>query len=278
MKIWLRRVVLTASVASGVAPLAVAPLSGTAYANASGGQTDSYVQPPLTGMLEDAGLARQALDLASLTPVQRIQIQKLSVHRRTAAAPVRQANRALLTELADQVARVDQASIDEAKLAPAVGAVDHAVGATMPVQVDSLNRLHEILTPEQRGMLIDQVEAHLDQHKAAARAAWGPEADWGTADTPPDHALTRLDLSSDQKSQVLTRLRATRETQASGSLADQTKAFLDAFRSERFDARTFDHALRAGENEETFAALIVPVLTPVQRTTLAEILRERARG
>jgi hypothetical protein len=154
--------------------------------------------------------------------------------------------------------------------------VDGAVDAAMPVQVDSLNRLHQILTPDQRNMLIDHVEARLALRRAAPRETWASGA--GAAEATPEQALTRLDLTMEQTSEVMTRLRAARNSEPTESLAERTEAFLGAFRSEGFDARVFARPARAGEHEKMFAEVVLPTLTPVQRTTFAEILRERAHG
>jgi Spy/CpxP family protein refolding chaperone len=277
MKHWLRRIALTASVASAVAPLAITQSAGSARADASGGQAGSQAaQPQPTAMLhQGGGLATQALDLASLTRGQRAQIQQIVDERRTAAVPVRQANRKLLDQLADQV---DAASIDQARLAPAVGKVDSAVDVAIPAQQASLNRLHQILTPQQRNTLIDHVEARLVERRAAARQTWASDGRSAAAEASPENALTRLDLTQEQKSEVVTRLRAARDSQPTESLADRTDTFLDSFRTEKFDAHALVHPPRAGEHEETFAQVVLPVLTPAQRTTFAEILRERARG
>jgi Spy/CpxP family protein refolding chaperone len=275
MKHWLGRIALTASVAGAVVPLAIAPWSGNAYARAGRGPTGSQaLEPQPSAMLhQGGGLAAQALDLASLSGEQRTQIRQLVGERRSAAAPVRQANSKLLKQLADQV---DKAAIDEGKNAPAVGAVDSAVDAAMPVQLDSLNRLHQILTPGQRIMLIDHAEARVAERRTAARETWATDSSRGAAEASPEHALTRLDLTPEQKSQVTTNLRAARDPQQTESMEDRTRAFLEAFRSDGFDAHAFAHQPRAGEHEQRFAEAVLPVLTPVQRTTFAEILRERA--
>jgi Spy/CpxP family protein refolding chaperone len=270
MKHWLRRIALTASVAG-----AVAPLPGNAHAEASDPPAGSRAaQPQPNAMLhQGGGLATQALDLASLTPLQRTQIQQLVAERRSAAVPVSRANRILLTKLADQV---DQASIDRDKLAPAVGAVDSAVDAAMPVQLDALNRLHKILTPGQRNTVVDRAEARIAERRAAARETWASDESPGPAEAAPEHAVARLGLTSEQKSEVVARAGATR-ARPSESLAEQTSQFLEEFRSDGFDARAFAHPPRAGEHEAKVAEVVLPVLTPAQRTMYATILRDRAQ-
>jgi hypothetical protein len=88
--------------------------------------------------------------------------------------------------------------------------------------------------------------------------------------------MARLGLTPEQKSMISTRMIAARNSDPGQPVAEQAKAFLEAFRSERFDAHAFARPPSVGQHERMFAEVVVPVLTPVQRTTFAEILRERA--
>jgi multidrug efflux pump subunit AcrA (membrane-fusion protein) len=126
-------------------------------------------------------------------------------------------------------------------------------------------------------MLIDHAEGRLVQRTAAARQTWASDGRAAAAEASPENALTRLDLTQEQKSVVMTRLRAARVGQTTEPLTERTRAFLEGFRSDGFDAHALVHPPRAGEHEETFVQALLPVLTPVQRTTFAELLRERAR-
>jgi Spy/CpxP family protein refolding chaperone len=267
---------LTASVAVAIAPLGIALLPGNAYADCS---CDSAgAKAPTSGsdsMLEHGGgLAKQALDLGSLTGEQRATIQVLAADRRTAAEPAREANRKLLTQMADQLD--NEGSIDEDKLAPTASAVDQAVSAAMPGQADAANHLHALLTREQRNMLIDHVEAKMSL-RAALPQTRAPEGSAGMPEVVPERGgMTRLGLTPEQRSTITTRMIAARNSESGPPAAEQAKAFLEGFRKDKFDARTFGRPPSVGRHERMFAEVVVPVLTPVQRTTFAEILRERA--
>jgi Spy/CpxP family protein refolding chaperone len=211
------------------------------------------------------GLLGAALRLDSLTPDQRASIEQLVSQTRTARAPVRQADAQVLQVLAHQV---EQASVDPQGLAPTLNAEKGAVTGEVAVERDALNRLHGILSPAQRGQLVDAVESRFHgprgQHAdgGAGRGGEGFGAGMGARG---------LGLTDAQRAQIRANLRA------EGPVGPHTmRALLEAFRGDAFDAGNFVQGVAPGERAERLAQAMVPVLTPAQRAIFADHLRSRA--
>jgi Spy/CpxP family protein refolding chaperone len=269
MNRWITRIV---TVASLVGAVALVP-AGIAYAQQA-------ATSPHEGhrMGHRMGLVGAALKLDSLTPAQRTAIEQLAQTRRTAEVPVRQADAQVLTVLAQQV---EQASINRAALAPTVSARETAAVAARNVDLDTVQKLHDLLTPAQRGQLIDGIEAHFQGH-----------ADGGAGKGAGGHGgghlgmiAKKLGLTDQQKAQIASNLRA--ERQAEGTPAQHPdmrgagKAWLESFRGDTFNAsasasnipQMMEH--RANRMEDLMTAAL-PVLSPAQRSELATHLRARA--
>jgi Spy/CpxP family protein refolding chaperone len=278
MNRWIQKTVVLASMTSALAlvPAGAALAQQTAPAAAQPGQAS---QPGAMG--HRPGLLREALELDSLTADQRATIEALVAQRRAAAAPVRAADAQLLTVLAQQV---EQASIDPATLAPSLGAEETAATAESAVERDAINRLHGVLTPAQRGALVDRVladHAHWGGGEHG-RAHDGGAPDEGHGFGPRGRAwAAKLGLTADQKAQIAASLRASR--QADGGARGQWRAqrserrqALEAFRGDSFDASALVHVEHRGERAERLTAATVPVLSAAQRAILASALRARA--
>jgi Spy/CpxP family protein refolding chaperone len=219
------------------------------------------------------GLVAQALRLESLTPQQRAAIEQLAGTQRTAEVPVRQANARILTALATQI---EQASIDPQALAPSVQARDGAAVAARGVERDTLQKLHDLLTPAQRGQLVSAVEAGFPPRAGGH--------DGGAAGGPLAHLERELGLTAEQEQQIASNLHHAADSQVAGTRATQLaagKAWLESFRSDTFNASagTLDRLGRMDRRSERLESLVqaaVPVLTPAQRAQLATHLRQRA--
>jgi Spy/CpxP family protein refolding chaperone len=205
------------------------------------------------------GLLKAALKLDSLTPVQRTQIEQLVAQERTARAPVRQADAQVLTVLAQQV---EQAKVDDAALVPSLTAKRSAVMAEKQVDRAALAQLHSILTPAQRGELVDRIEARA----AVARPKLEGQRPAG---------FNKLGLSDQQKEQVRANLQAEGGRARNPGARGQMKAALESFRGDSFDPGVLAR-VGGGAREERMAKALIPVLTPNQRATFAAHLRERA--
>ena len=271
MNRWIARIVTLASIAGAVA---LVP-AGVAYAQqAATSPHEGHHKGHRMGLVGDA------LKLDSLTPAQRTAIEQLAQTRRTAEIPVRQADAQVLTVLAQQV---EQAAINRQALAPTVSARETAAVAARTVDLDTVQKLHHLLTPAQRGQLVDTIEASFQAH------AGGGKPDGGAGRGGHLGMIAKkLGLTDAQKAQIASNLRA--EHQAEQGAASATphpdmrgagKAWLDSFRGDTFNAsasasnmpQMMEH--RANRMEDLLTAA-VPVLSPAQRSELATHLRARA--
>jgi len=257
----------------------------------SGGATTS--EPPVTaetattrapvaqGAHGVVKLAGDALGDVPLTASQRAAIEKLAADTEARHAPVRAAHRDLALAVAAQV-QVGQ--IDRAALQPKIDALVAALRATQPADRASLEQLHEILTHDQRVAFVDALKARI-HHKVGDPKAKHPLAQWA-AD---------LQLSDDQKTQIKTALRqrfqAMRQRAAAGEHAgapwaearERGHKMLDAFEQDRFVmdevAPAQDLSQKAVHGADHMLGMIetvLPILTPEQRATAAQKLRDRA--
>jgi Spy/CpxP family protein refolding chaperone len=221
------------------------------------------------------GLLGQALKLSSLSDAQRTQIRNLMQTRRSAEAPVKQADAKLLTDLA---AQVEQASIDKQALTPDLQSRDGAASAAHSVDRQTLQQLHDLLTPAQRGELVDAVEASKQGHEG-----WhggGPRERL-------THLEEKLGLSEQQDAQIQAALHADHAGHAPDgghpwNPSSGRQAWLESFRGDSFNATStpaggpHPGAGPHGDHMERLMAAMVPVLTPTQRADLAAHLRRRA--
>jgi len=252
MNRWIRRTVMFGSL---VGALALVP-TAIAYAH----DAQEHAKEHHHG--HRAGLVGAALKLDSLTAEQRASIEALVQQRKAATVPVRQADAQVLTVLAQQV---EQAKIDPQGLASSLGAEQSAAATETAVDRDTLNRLHAVLTPAQRGALVDRIAAARGQHPHERGDARG-KRQFGRG----------LDLTPQQEAAIQANLRAGRPANDATAPKDPRPNMLDAFRGDSFDASTFVQAHSRGEHMEKLAAAMVPVLSPSQRATFANHLRTRA--
>lgn len=281
MNRWIGNVVLFSSLvapplAGGVAMAQSVPAAPVAEAGA-----EHHGHRPREGLLG------RALTLDSLSSDQRAQIDQLMQSAQTTHVPVRAADAAVLTALAQQV---ESGSIDESALAPAMQARHSAEAAARSSQEDAVAKLHAILTPAQRGQLVDAVEARMGAH------AGHPHARGGRDHGMLSHLSSELGLSDQQREQIASALEAQHVSQANGAAPTPTpagavpphRAWLEAFRGDSFspnapapgsnDGPFTDAHKQAhdGMHMEHVLEAAVPVLTPAQRTELATLLRARA--
>ena len=252
---WIRRTATFASLAGAVAFVT----AGVAFAN-EGQSSGAEHHKGEHRKGHRAGLLGAALKLDSITPEQRSSIEQLIAQRRTASTPVRQADAQLLTLLAQQV---EQAQVDPQGLTPSLATEQSAAEAENTVDRDTLNRLHALLSPAQRGQLVDQMEGmHAkghEEHGDKNRGRFG----WGLQLTPEQRAQIRANLTA--------------SAPASGTPRTSRSALLEAFRGDSFDASAFLGVRNPGARIERLAQAMVPVLSPSQRATWASHLRTRAQ-
>jgi Spy/CpxP family protein refolding chaperone len=271
MNRWIARIVTLASLTGAVA---LVP-AGVAYAQQAPA-TDA--SPPRGHHGHRMGLIGDALKLDSLTAAQRTSIEQLVQTRRTAEVPVRQADAQLLTVLAQQV---DQAAINRQALAPTVSARESAALSAHAVDLDTAQKLHDLLTPAQRGQLIDAVEAHAQAH--AGHMDGGPGR--GGRHGHLGEIAKKLGLSDQQKQQIASNLKA--EHTNGGDAGPRPdfraagRAYLEAFRGDTFNASAAAPNAqpmmdRRADRMEDLLVAALPVLSPTQRAELSSHLRARA--
>ena len=255
MNRWIKKVVTFSSLA---ATLALLP-AGVALAQGAQPQGQQRQGHHRGG--ERQGLLGAALKLDSLTPAQRSQIDQLATERRAAGVPVRQADAQVLTILAQQV---EAAKVDKAALAPSLAAEKNAAKAEGQVDAAVLAKLHDVLTPAQRGQLVDGIEARVAQ----GRGEKGGKERMGAG---------KLGLSDQQKAEIRANLEGSRgQAKRPEGERGQRKAALESFRGDSFDAGALAKMERQGGREARMTEAMIPVLTPNQRATVAAHLRNRA--
>jgi Spy/CpxP family protein refolding chaperone len=255
MNRWIKKVVTFSSLA---ATLALLP-AGVALAQGAQPQGQQRQGHHRGG--ERQGLLGAALKLDSLTPAQRSQIEQLATERRAAGVPVRQADAQVLTILAQQV---EAAKVDKAALAPSLAAEKNAAKAEGQVDAAVLAKLHDVLTPAQRGQLVDGIEARVAQ----GRGEKGGKERMGAG---------KLGLSDQQKAEIRANLEGSRgQAKRPEGERGQRKAALESFRGDSFDAGALAKMERQGGREARMTEAMIPVLTPNQRATVAAHLRNRA--
>jgi Spy/CpxP family protein refolding chaperone len=267
MNRWIAKVVTFASLAGAVA---LVP-AGIAYAQgapADGGAAHGHHGHRM-------GLIGDALKLDSLTPQQRTAIEQLAQTRKAAEVPVKQADAQVLTVLAQQV---EQASINKQALAPTVNARESAAVAARTVDLDTVQKLHDLLTPAQRSQLVDGIEAHFQGHGPGKDG--GPRGGHGHL----GEIAKKLGLTDQQKQQIFANLKAENQGQPGAGMHGNPgagKAWIESFRGDTFNASASaanQPAMmdRRADRIENLLVAAVPVLTPAQRAQVATHLRTRA--
>ena len=222
-----------------------------------------------------------SLDTLGTDDAKRPQIEKLQADLHERMKPAREAERNLNKELADEIAA---GTFDQAKLDAAMVKVSTASEAVHAATGDALNKLHALLTPEERAQLVEKVRAHWAVWRQVNHEAkpGGREKSGRLAQLTTDLALT-----PEQADKIAAALKTAMADIHRNFDHDAAKkhieAFETAFASGKFDAKAL--STTAGANG-TFAGhgskrtvlfykTVTPLLTPEQRAKLADQLRER---
>jgi len=219
-----------------------------------------------------------AIDTLGVAPEKKAQLEKIQAALLAAMTPSRDAGRAVLTVLADGVAA---GKIDAGKLDAAVAKQEAASAAVHAATIDALNQLHEALSPVERAALVDKVAAH-----AAVWKKVNHDEEPGTKDKAGHlAALTeQLALTPDQVEKISAALKKDAPAKIDTAALDaHVKAFEAAFVADKFDAKTLTTANPGNAQVSKlgsarmvrFYKIVTPLLTPEQRTKLADQLRER---
>lgn len=231
----------------------------------------------------------EALGDVPLTAVQRTQIEQWATDAEARHADARADRKALMLAIADQA---QAGRIDRAALQPRMDALAAALDRAQPADRASFEQLHSLLTADQRVAFVDALEARIDGHQGQAGEKH-PLRQWAED----------LHLTDEQRTQIRTALadhfRAARAQEPAdhgdvegrplhGSHpwaegAERGAKMLAAFKQDRFVmaelapprdlskvvSKMSDHFLGVAE-------VVLPLLTPEQRATAAQKIRDRA--
>lgn len=227
-----------------------------------------------------SGRVRMIADILStvaLTDDQRTSIEALASDAEARHQTEMQAHKDVLTALA---AQVEAGKIDRTALRPKLDAASSAMSANHAADHAAIQKLHDLLTPAQRGQVADALEArHKDMAQNHPRQAHRDRLTKLAAD---------LNLTDAQKAQVAAAFASHHGDHASDframheGMGPHGQRFAEAFRA---DTLTFPepgdgkgHAGKMGDHFVTMAETILPILTPEQRTLAAAKLRAHAGG
>jgi Spy/CpxP family protein refolding chaperone len=251
---------------------------------------DQALRAPLAVTLHGpVKVVGDALGDVPLRPDQRAQIEQLATDTEARHAESLAARKDLTLAIADQV---QSGHIDRAALAPKIDALAAALQKAQPSDRASVDKLHEILTPDQRVEFVDALEAHIGEHRSEAKGKH-PLKQWAED----------LKLSDDQKNQIRAALRSRMQGVHDGPGAqphehgehggehpwaegrERGAKLLAAFKQDHFVldevAPAKDVSKRVAKMSDrilSMAETVVPLLTPEQRSIAAQKLRERAES
>jgi Spy/CpxP family protein refolding chaperone len=223
------------------------------------------------------GFVMNAVETIGVTPEQQAAIDKIKADFKAKVEPVRAANAAIMTALADQIAA---GAVDVTKLQPQIDAVSAAAAQVHGATADALNQLHAVLRPEQRMPLVDKVDAHF--------AIWKEANAEQAADPKHDAHITllakELGLTPDQVEKGRASMAAARAPFDTGAAEAHMKAFALAFPAASFDAKALTTADAANTKIAAWGVTrmvnlyqaLTPVLSQDQRTKIANQLKEHA--
>jgi len=228
-----------------------------------------------------------AIETIGITPEQQAQVDKIKAELHAKTQPVRDAQKVVLLALADGVAA---GTVDTAKVDAAIAGVSSAAAQIHGATAAELNELHAVLRPEQRAALVDKVEAHWlvwkesnGDHVAAAK-----EHEEGGHIA---HLAKAIGLTNDQVERLKASFQSSMDAHAQAhgkwdpaAAEAHMKAFGTAFAADTFDANSLTTSDAAHTSMATwgvnrmarFYEALAPVLTPDQRTKVADRLREHA--
>ncbi len=218
-----------------------------------------------------------------LTADQQAAVEKIRTDLLASMEPARAAEKDFANTLADGVAA---GKVDRAKVDAAIGKLVTQVQGAHDASLTALNQLHAALTPPQRAKLVDELHEHWEKWKEAQGK---DEADDKQHHAGHLLALVRdLGLSQDQADKIKAgfhdKMKAAPQDHAHKEVQDHLTAFGTAFKADTFDAKKVaggkaadGHIAKWGATRRArFLEVAAPVLTPDQRTKLAQQIRDHA--
>jgi Spy/CpxP family protein refolding chaperone len=224
-----------------------------------------------------------SLDSLGVSADQAAKIEKIQGDLFAKMEPAHAEEQKVLNILADGIAA---GNIDEAKIKNVIDGVKSASIAAHGAVVKSLSELHAALTPEQRGALVDKVEAHWEVWKNSnnQEEAAGDEAHPGHL----DQVAKDLGLTPDQVTKVRTTFSERLKKHPLKLDESQIEAYIQefgtAFKADTFDPTALKHGPFAHQHLAVWGAwrmahfyeAVGPVLTPEQRAKLSAEMKEHA--
>jgi Spy/CpxP family protein refolding chaperone len=218
-----------------------------------------------------------------LTADQQAAVDKIKVDLLASMEPARAAEKDFANTLADGVAA---GKVDRAKVDASIGKLVTQVLGVHDASLTAMNQLHAALTPAQRAKLVDELQAHWEKWKEAQ----GKDE----ADDKQHHAghmlamVRELGLTQDQadkiKASFKDKMKAAPQDHTHKEVKDHLAAFGTAFKADTFDAKKLTGAKAANGHmakwgatrRARFLEAAAPILTPEQRTKLAQTIRDHA--
>ena len=220
-----------------------------------------------------------SLDTLGEDDAQRPAIEKIHAELDACMVPTRDVEKQLTLTYADGIAT---GAIENAKLEDVIVDLNSTSARAYECSTDGLNQLHGLLTPAEREVVADKVQAHWEIWRQVNDDAekGGQEKGGRLAALSEDLDLTSAQL--DQMSKALTAAFGRAHKFESKKAEAHVLAFAAAFVFEKFDARTVapDENGRLSAHGARRMALFYETVTPFlkadQRGELAEQLREHA--
>jgi hypothetical protein len=234
-----------------------------------------------------------ALAQVPLRADQRATIEQMAKDSELRGEPARKAREQLVLAVADQI---QAGTIDHTALQPKIDAVAAAHETARPGDRVAFEKLHELLTPEQRVAFVTALQAEPHQGQAQGEGRGGRMHKWAA----------EIGLTQDQQDQIKQKLQARWQGHVATAVVgtdeqkgdavkdgrmvwqghkmhEQWKNTLEAFKTDKFsmdavapvqDGKPMAHEFAGHMLGMVEAAL--PVLTPDQRSAAASKLRARA--
>jgi Spy/CpxP family protein refolding chaperone len=222
-----------------------------------------------------------SLDLLDTTPEEERVLDKIQRDMYAKMKPAYEAEKHVLSIVAEGVA---VGKVDKAKVDPAIAQLSATAAQVHEAVADSLNELHGVLAAPQRIALVDKISAHFEVWDEVNSADESAERDAHGGHL--GRIAKELGMSPDQ----VEKSRANFKSSIAGVPPhfdrkegdDYVKAFGKAFVADVFDAKTLGTAANAhiatwgATRMACFYEAVTPVLTPDQRTKLADTLRRHS--
>jgi Spy/CpxP family protein refolding chaperone len=232
------------------------------------------------GVLSLIVLTLRDLDLSA---DQQAAVDKIRTDLLASMEPARTAEKDFANTLADGVAA---GKVDRAKADASIGKLVTQVQGVRDASLTALNQLHAALNAQQRAKLVDELHGHWEKWK---EAHGHDEADDKQHHSGYLLALVReLGLTQEQAEKIKAsfhdKMKAAPQDHAHKEVQDHLAAFAVAFKADTFDAKKVagakaadGHIAKWGATRRArFLEAAAPLLTPDQRTKLAQTIRDHA--